>query len=104
MSPSFSKVEHVTLGINLSVSPGLTCNQFELTSPSGTKSILLNAANGYSFNGITSQNSISNGRLPSNAFYGESAAGNWTLRLLNFCSGSTTFSSANIQTLSIMGN
>jgi subtilisin family serine protease len=104
MSPSFSKVEYVTLGINLSVSPGLTCNQFELTSPSGTKSILLNAANGYSSNGVAYQSSISNGRLLSNAFYGEPAAGNWTLRLMNFCSGSTTFSSANIQTLSIMGN
>ena len=104
MTPSFSKVEFVTLGINLSSTFALACNQFELTSPSGTKSILLNAANGYSSNGITYQNSISNGRLLSNAFYGESAAGNWTLRLLNFCSGSTTFSSANIQTLSIMGN
>jgi subtilisin family serine protease len=104
MTPSFSKVEFVTLGINLSSTFALACNQFELTSPSGTKSILLNAANGYSSNGITYQNSISNGRLLSNAFYGESAAGNWTLRLLNFCSGSTIFSSANTQTLSIMGN
>lgn len=104
MSPSFSKVEHVTLGINLSVTPGLTCNQFELTSPSGTKSILLNFANGYSANGLSYQTSISNARLISNAFYGEPAAGNWTLRLLNYCSGTTTFSLTNIQTLSIMGN
>jgi subtilisin family serine protease len=105
MTPSFSKVEHVTLGINLSSTPALFCNQFELTSPSGTKSILLNSANGYSANGVAYQNSISNGRLLSNAFYGESATGNWTLRLLNFCTGSpTTFSSTNIQTLSIMGN
>lgn len=104
MSPSFSKVEHVTLGINLSVTPGLTCNQVELTSPSGTKSILLNAANGYSSNGVAYQSSISNGRLISNAFYGEPAAGNWSLRLLNYCSGTTTFSSTNIQTLSIVGN
>jgi subtilisin family serine protease len=104
MSPSFSKVEFITLGINLSSTSALTCNQFELTSPSGTKSILLHAANGYSSNGVTYQSTVSNGRLLSNAFYGESAAGNWTLRLLNFCSGSTTFSSANIQTLSIMGN
>jgi subtilisin-like proprotein convertase family protein len=104
MSPSFSKVEQVTLGINLSSTPALYCNQFELTSPSGTKSILLHAANGYSTNGTTYQNSISDARILSNAFYGEPAAGNWILRLMNFCSGTTTtFSSTNIQKLSITG-
>jgi subtilisin family serine protease len=104
MSSSFSIVEHVTLDINLSSTPGLTCNQFELTSPSGTKSILLHFANGYSANGLTYQSSLSNARLISNAFYGEPASGNWTLRLLNYCTGTTTFSSTNIQTLSIVGN
>jgi len=104
MSPSFSIVEHVTLGINLNSTSNLYCNQFELTSPSGTKSILLHAANGYSTNSVTYQNSISDGRILSNAFYGEPAAGNWTLRLLNYCSGTTTFSSTNIQKLSIVGH
>lgn len=104
MSPSFSTVEHVLLFTNLS-STSLMCNQFELTSPSGTKSILIHAANGYSSDGVNYQTSVNSARLLSNAFYGESSAGTWTLRFLDFCSGhTTTFTSLDTQTLSIVGH
>jgi subtilisin family serine protease/fibronectin type 3 domain-containing protein len=49
----------------------------ELVSPSGTRSLLLNAANGFldqNLNGMT---------LLSNAFYGESGQGTWTLKLVD---------------------
>jgi subtilisin family serine protease len=105
MNTSFSTVEHVLLFANLSTTTGLTCNQFEITSPSGTKSIILHAANGYSYDGVNYQNSINNGRLMTNAFYGEPVAGNWTLRFLDVCSnGTTTFANTDIQTLTIVGH
>ncbi len=49
----------------------------ELESPSGTRSVLLNVANGFldkNLNGMT---------LLSNAFYGESGSGTWTLKLVD---------------------
>jgi subtilisin family serine protease len=105
MSQSFNTVEEVILFTNLTSTSALTCNQFELTSPSGTKSILLHAANGYSSDGVNYQSAISNARILSNAFYGESAGGNWTLRFLDFCSsGTTTFTSSDTQTLTIIGH
>jgi subtilisin-like proprotein convertase family protein len=105
MSQSFNTVEEVILFTNLTTTTALTCNQFEITSPSGTKSILLHAANGYSSDGVNYQSSINNARLLSNAFYGESASGIWTVRFLDFCSaGRTTFSSTDYQTLSIIGH
>ena len=105
MSQSFNTVEEVILFTNLTSTTALTCNQFELTSPSDTKSILLHAANGYSSDGVNYQSTISNARILSNAFYGESAGGNWTLRFLNFCSGgTTTFASSDTQTLTIIGH
>ena len=104
INPSFSTVEHVLLFTNLSFT-SLTCNQFELTSPSGTKSILIHGANGYSSDGLNYQSSINSARLLSNAFYGESAAGNWTLKFLNFCPGVTTMiMPVDTQTLSIVGH
>jgi subtilisin family serine protease len=50
----------------------------ELTSPSGTKSILLNACNGFGTNSGTATI-----RLASNAFFGEHAAGTWTLKVVD---------------------
>ena len=83
----------------------MECNQFEITSPSGTKSIILHAANGYSSDGVTYQNSVNNARIMTNAFYGEIASGTWTLRFLDFCpNGTTTFSTTDVQTLSISGH
>jgi subtilisin family serine protease/subtilisin-like proprotein convertase family protein len=105
MSQSFTTVEQIILFTNLTTTSALTCNQFEVTSPAGTKSILLHAANGYSYDGVNYQWSINNARLLSNAFYGESAAGDWTVRFLDFCStGTTTFASTDNQTLSIIGH
>jgi subtilisin family serine protease len=49
----------------------------ELTSPSGTKSVLFNM-----FNGFGSSNNL-NMVLLSNAFYGESATGNWTIKVID---------------------
>ncbi|MBT5095287.1 MAG: S8 family serine peptidase [Halobacteriovoraceae bacterium] len=49
----------------------------ELTSPSMTKSILMNINSGISGNGIT------NKILLSNAFFGESSAGLWTLKIVD---------------------
>jgi hypothetical protein len=67
LSPSFTKVEHAMVILNMNDSPGLACNQIELISPSGTKSILMHALNGYSNNGVPQQ-SITNSRILSNAF------------------------------------
>jgi len=63
--------------------PVLSCNQIELTSPSGTKSILLHAANGFT-NGA-----LANTRFEANAFYGEPVNGTWTLRFYDFCTTGT---------------
>ena len=105
MITSFSTVEHVILFTSLSSTTALTCNQFEITSPSGTKSVILHAANGYSRDGVNYQTSINTARLMTNAFYGETAAGNWTVRFLDFCSGgTTTFASSDIQELTIVGH
>ena len=49
----------------------------ELTSPAGTKSILININSGLL------ETSITNHVLLSNAFYGESSAGVWSLKLIS---------------------
>lgn len=51
---------------------------FELTSPSGTKSIVWNAGNGFAGNG-----NLADMPLQSNAFYGENSAGEWKLKVVN---------------------
>lgn len=58
----------------------------ELTSPSGTKSILLNVNNSLLLSG---DKNISNLVLTSNAFYGESTKGVWTLKVIDGMSGNT---------------
>lgn len=107
MAPSFTKVEHAIVILNLNDSPGLLCNQIELTSPSGTKSILMHALNGYSNNGVPQQ-SITNSRILSNAFYGESTAGTWRLKFYDFCPTSigsrTSFLSTDTQSLILTGH
>jgi len=79
VSETFTTVESVVVFINVDSTPGLPCNQIELSSPSGTKSILLHAANGFT------NAAIANSRFESNAFYGESVNGVWTLRFLDLC-------------------
>jgi subtilisin family serine protease len=56
------------------------CTQVELTSPSGTKSIVFNAANGF-------QNKrLERVLLSSNAFYGENPNGSWRMTAFDWCS------------------
>ncbi|APJ04908.1 S8 family serine peptidase [Silvanigrella aquatica] len=50
----------------------------ELTSPSGTKSIIWHAGNAFSGNG-----NIVDMPMQSNAFYGENSAGEWKLKVIN---------------------
>lgn len=105
MSPPFSVVEQVVVTVNITASPALTCNQIELSSPAGTKSILMHAGNGFSNQGVL-QTSIPGTRFMSNAFYGESGAGAWTLRFLDFCNSTTrtTIRSTDTQTLFLTGH
>jgi subtilisin-like proprotein convertase family protein len=49
----------------------------ELTSPSGTKSILLNIRNGFNTANLAGM------VLASNAFYGEGSAGTWTIKVVD---------------------
>jgi hypothetical protein len=80
--------------------PGLYCNQVEVTSPAGTKSILLNGGAGFN------QQSVRAARLASNAFYGESALGVWRVTYHNLCNvsiGNTVFPSGSVQELIFVG-
>jgi subtilisin family serine protease len=100
VSESFSTVEFVTVFVNVLQTPIAGCNQIELTSPSGTKSILLNAANGF-------QNvALPNVRFLSNAFYGEPINGTWTLRFFDYCGVaiSTSLSATQPQVLLLSGH
>lgn len=101
VSEPFSTVEFAVVFVNIATTPGLPCNQIELTSPSGTKSILLHAANGFT------NSALADTRFESNAFYGEPINGTWTLRFLDFCPGAataTTLSTTQPQTLLFAGH
>lgn len=101
VSEAFQTVEFAVVFVNVNSSPGLPCNQIELTSPSGTKSILLHAANGFTNAAIVDT------RFESNAFYGEPINGTWTLRFLDFCPASgtsTNLSTTQPQTLLFAGH
>jgi hypothetical protein len=101
VSESFSTVEFVVAFGSISSTPGMLCNQIELTSPSGTKSILMHAVNGF-------QNaSVPLSRFESNAFYGEPVNGAWKLTFFDFCASSATstvLSTTQAQILSITGH
>jgi subtilisin family serine protease len=101
VSEAFQTVEFAVVFVNVASTPGLQCNQIELTAPSGTKSILLHAANGFT------NSAIVNTRFESNAFYGEPVNGTWTLRFLDFCAASgtsTNLSTTQPQTLLFAGH
>ena len=101
VSEAFKTVEFAVVFVNIASTPGLPCNQIELTSPSATKSILLHAANGFT------NSSIANSRFESNAFYGEPITGTWTLRFLDLCAASgtsTALSTTQPQTLLFAGH
>jgi subtilisin family serine protease len=101
VSESFQTVEFVVVFVNINSTPGMYCNQIELTSPSGTKSILMHAANGFA------NTQVNNSRFESNAFYGEPVNGTWVLRFLDFCAPSgtsTTLSTSQPQVLLLTGH
>ena len=96
--PTTVEQAELTLYFNDSYIP--LCTQIELSSPRGTKSILLNM---YSAHLTAATTGV---RFLSNAFYGESAAGTWTLRFIKdddtACS-SSNLSSTTRQALTIRG-
>ncbi|MCL1090917.1 S8 family serine peptidase [Shewanella profunda] len=70
----------------------------ELISPAGTKSVLMTPYNGQVYQGVmdkTNPNDIVTGYdatpMLSNAFYGESSKGEWTIKLIDVNSGSYRF-------------
>ena len=79
VAATFNTIEQVVAFFNLASTPHLTCNQIELTSPAGTKSILMHFGTGFD------QYSVSNARMLTNAFYGEPVNGNWVLAFYDFC-------------------
>lgn len=79
VNESATVVESVMLNFSLLATPGLRCNQIELTSPSGTKSIIVHASNGFK------NTQVDDARMTSHAFYGEPLNGNWRLRFLDVC-------------------
>jgi len=77
----------------------VTCNQIEITSPAGTKSILLQGGSG--FRNVK----LANARFASNAFYGESVIGTWRATYHNLCSsGSTVVKTSYTQSLIVVGH
>ena len=82
----FTTVERVIVTAYFSETPSVECNQIEVTSPAGTKSILLHAENGYT------QTTLPGTKFLSNAFYGEPVNGTWRLSWFNFCTGRTLLS------------
>jgi subtilisin family serine protease len=94
---TFTTVEQVVVAVNFSETPSLQCNQVEVTSPAGTRSILLHAGNGYE------QTSAANVRLLTNAFYGEPVRGTWKFKFLNFCTGRTLLSAQQGQGIQFHG-
>jgi len=84
VTESFNTVEFVIVFLNIYTTPNLQCNQVELKSPSGTKSILMHAANGFT------NTTVVNSRILTNAFYGEPVNGDWTLTFFDFCTASGT--------------
>jgi subtilisin family serine protease len=72
-----------TVQIKISVTHAYTGDLgIELTSPAGTRSILLNARNGFSWS-----DNLLNMILTSNAFYGEASNGDWTVKVVDAAAG-----------------
>jgi subtilisin family serine protease len=94
----FATVEHVIIFPNLDATPAVACNQIEVVSPSGTRSIVLHAASGFA------QTSVTGTRILSNAFYGEPINGNWTITFFNFCAGQTLLSATVPQSILFVGH
>jgi len=82
MSSSIT-VEAVQVKINLAHSYSGELG-IELTSPSGTTSMLFNPRNAFG-----TANNITNQILLSNAFYGEQGSGNWTIKVVDTLASDT---------------
>jgi subtilisin-like proprotein convertase family protein len=78
VSGSAQTVEYVQVSIDLSFVSSLSDLAVEVVSPSGTRSVLQNA-----FNGFENRHDVSDWLLSSNAFNGESAQGPWTIKLID---------------------
>jgi subtilisin family serine protease len=105
-APPFSTVEQLVLELNLTSSPALYCNQIEMYSPSGTKSILLHTGNGFYSSGLY-QSQVSNALLLTNAFYGEPSTGTWTMKIYDFCAsslGATVIATTDVEAFIIVGH
>ena len=83
---------------NIDSTPAIWCDQIELVSPAGTRSIVLHAASGFA------QTSATGFRILSNAFYGEPVNGTWTLTFFDYCSTQTVLSATVAQTISFVGH
>jgi subtilisin family serine protease len=79
VTSGMSVIEGIVLFANFDTA-AVACNQIEVVSPSGTKSILLNGGTGFT------QSVVRDVRFVSNAFYGESPVGVWTFTYRNLCS------------------
>jgi len=89
--------EGVLLFVNLET-PVVGCNQIEVRSPAGTRSVLLQGLSGFK-NAV-----LANTRFVSNAFYGEPVSGKWLITYLNVCSsGSSTIKAGATQSLIMVG-
>jgi len=74
------------------------CNQIEITSPSGMKSIVLQGASGF----LNSR--LADVRFVSNAFYGEPVNGTWKATYHNLCTDApTVLRRGDVQTLIMVG-
>lgn len=78
------KIEGVQIRLNVTHAD-ISELAIELTSPSGTKSILMNARNSM----INLSNYLGNEVLLSNAFYQEESAGDWTIKVVDAKSART---------------
>jgi subtilisin family serine protease len=92
-------VEYVQLSIDM-VSANLGDLSVEVISPSGTRSVLQNAYNGFENTGAA----VSNWLLASNAFNGEGASGTWIVRFVDVDTrGGTPMAVASV-TLDVLGH
>ncbi|MCC5815648.1 MAG: S8 family serine peptidase [Leptospira sp.] len=88
----------ITISATRSTTEGNQDLALELTSPSGTKSVLLTNRNGLGANA-----NLNDTRFRSNAFYGERSAGVWTLRVIDGWAGAPIYTLTN-WTLTVHGH
>ena len=106
VSSAVTKVERAFVKVNIDNRDagffGAVCTQVELVSPAGTRSILLNAANGF----INAK--LEDVLFSSNAFYGESPSGTWKLVAYDWCGSApvipTKFSTSKMQYFGFTGH